>query len=321
MQHEGIRARGNHRLAIIGMALLLGQSASALAQDQPAFTTTPLSPTVSMITGSGGNVAVSAGADGVYVIDDQVKPVADSLLAQIRTISEQPIRFVINTHYHGDHVGGNETLADTGAVILAHDNVRQRISTEQFSEFFNATTEPWPAGALPVVTFSESITLHLNGEPATVRHVPRGHTDGDAIVYFPVSNVIHMGDIFFHGLYPFIDLDGGGSAQGLVAAVEHALQMINDDTQVIPGHGALATTADLRAYRDFLTAAIDQVRPLVDQGKTLEEAIEARPTAAWDDALGKTWITPAQFVTFIYNSLKDVPTFTRNALNSAASTD
>jgi len=263
-----------------------------------------------MLEGSGGNVAVSAGEDGVYIVDDQVKPITGQLLEEIRKISNRPIRFVINTHYHGDHVGGNEAIAGDGAVIIAHDNVYRRMGSEQFSHFGNATTEPWPLGALPVVTFSEHVTLHLNGEDVTAYHVANGHTDGDAIIYFPVSNVIHMGDIFFNGLYPFIDLDGGGTVQGVLKAVDMALGLCNEDTRIIPGHGPLATPEGLAAYRKFLMQASDNVQVLIDQGRTLEQAIAARPTASWDDTLGKTWITPAQLVTFIYNSLSGVREFT-----------
>ena len=137
---------------------------------------------------------------------------SDQLLAAIREIDERPVRFVINTHYHGDHVGGNETIGGAGAVIIAHDNIRKRMSTDQFNHFWDSTTPAWPADALPVVTFNDRVTLHLNGEPVTAYHTPRGHTDGDAIIHFPQSDILHMGDVFFHGLYPFIDLDGGAQA-------------------------------------------------------------------------------------------------------------
>jgi len=281
------------------------------AQEKPVeFVATPLSGTVTMLRGSGGNVAVSSGEDGVFIIDDQVKPITSLLLEEIHKISDRPIRFVINTHYHGDHVGGNEAVAGDGAVIIAHDNVYRRMSTEQFSRFSNESTEPWPLGALPVITFSDRVTLHLNGEDVTAYHVANGHTDGDAIIHFPVSNVIHMGDIYFNGLYPFIDLDGGGSVQGMLKAADLAMSLCNEDTRIIPGHGPLASPAELAGYRSFLIKASDNVRELIGQGKTLEQSIAARPTAQWDDELGNTWITPAQFVTFIYNSLKGIGEFT-----------
>ncbi|MGH8035185.1 MAG: MBL fold metallo-hydrolase, partial [Lysobacterales bacterium] len=260
----------------------------ALSQEKKVeFIATPLSGTVTMLTGSGGNVGISAGEDGVYIVDDQVKPITDQLLEAIRKVSDKPIRFVINTHYHGDHAGGNELIGGTGAIIIAHENVYRRMSTEQFSKFMKESTAPWPAGALPVITFSDQATLHLNGEAATVYHVANGHTDGDAIVHFPVSNVIHMGDIYFNGLYPFIDLDAGGTLQGMLEAVNFALRLTNEDTRIIPGHGPLATANDLIAYRDFLVQSRDRVQILIDQDKSLEETIAATPTAQWDAALGQ----------------------------------
>ena len=287
-------------------------STSALAQNEAVeYIATPLSGTLTMIKGRGGNIAVSAGEDGLYIIDDQLEPLTDQLLAAISKISDQPIRFVINTHYHGDHVGGNEQIGKAGAVIIAHDNIHKRMSSDQFSHFWNKTTPAWPAGSLPVISFNDRVTLRFNGEEATVYHVPNGHTDGDSIVHFPASNVIHMGDIYFNGLYPFIDLDGGGGIQGMIAGTELALSMADAETQIIPGHGPLSDRKSLVQYQDFLLRARDNVQALVDQDKSLEQAIEARPTAEWDALLGEVWITPDQLVTFIYNSLKGIHHFTR----------
>lgn len=281
------------------------------AQDEPVeYMTTQLSDTVTMVKGRGGNIAVSAGADGVFIIDDQLKPLTDQLLGAIRAIDERPVRFVINTHYHGDHVGGNETLGKAGSVIIAHDSIRQRMSTDQFNHFFNETTPAYPPESLPVVTFNDRVTLHLNGESVAVHHVPRGHTDGDSIVHFPASNVLHMGDIFFKGLYPYIDLDGGGSIQGMIAAVELGLSLADGDTRIVPGHGTLSNRAELQAYRDFLAKARDNVQAQLDRGLDLEQTIAAKPTAEWDETLGGIWIKPEQFVTFIYNSLAGIGHYT-----------
>jgi glyoxylase-like metal-dependent hydrolase (beta-lactamase superfamily II) len=266
-----------------------------------------------MLKGRGGNIAVSAGADGVFIIDDQLEPLTEQLLAAIRQIDERPVRFVINTHYHGDHVGGNEALGQAGSVIIAHDNIHRRMSSDQFNHFFDDTTPAWPADALPVVTFNDKVTLHLNGEPVTAHHVPRGHTDGDSIVHFPQSNVLHMGDIFFNGLYPYIDLDGGGSIQGMIAAVDAGITLADENTKVIPGHGPMSDRAGLIEYRGFLIEARDKVQALVDEGRSLEEAIAAKPTAKWDAALGGVWITPDQLTTFIYNSLTGVDHYTAPA--------
>ena len=307
MQHSRLRPF----LAGAFAALAAFFTPVSFAQEQAVeYIATPLSSTVTMIKGKGGNIAVSSGKDGVFIIDDQLKPLTDQLLASIAKVSEQPIRFVINTHYHGDHVGGNETLGAAGSVIIAHDNIRKRMTSEQFSNFMNSTTPAWPKDSLPVVTFNDQVTLHLNGEAVTVTHVPRGHTDGDSIVHFPDSNVLHMGDIFFNGLYPYIDLDGGGSIQGMIAAVELGIGMANAETRIIPGHGPLSDLNGMREYHAFLIKARDNVQALIDQGMSLEQAIEAKPTAEWDETLGKVWITPEQLVTFIYNSLTGVDHFT-----------
>jgi cyclase len=297
--------------ALLLVAVLFASINGTSAQEKSVeFTTFQLSDTVYMLKGRGGNVGISTGEDGLYIIDDQVKPVTTQLLQAIRKISKEPIRFVINTHYHADHVGGNEAIGAAGAVIIAHDNIRKRMTTEQVSIFMNNTTPPYPKGALPVVTFNDRMSLHLNGETATAYYVAEGHTDGDAIIHFPESNVIHMGDMYFNGLYPYVDLDAGGAMQGLVAAVDLALSMADESTRIIPGHGPLAVTEDLKGYRDFLIKAGANVQELIDQGMDLQQIIAAEPTKEWDETLGKTWITPAQFVTFIYNSLKGIHHFT-----------
>jgi len=289
------------------------------AQDEPVeYVPTKLSDTVTMLKGKGGNMAVSSGTDGVFIIDDQLKPLTDQLQAALRKIDDRPVRFVINTHYHGDHVGGNEALGKTGSVIIAHDNIRRRMSTDQFTHFFNDTTPAYPSASLPVVTFNDRVSLHLNGESVAVHHVPRGHTDGDSIVHFPGSNVLHMGDIYFNGLYPYVDLDGGGTIQGMIAAVELGLGLADEQTRIIPGHGALSNRAELQDYHDFLAKARDNVQTLVDQGLDLEQAIAAKPTSEWDEALGGVWIKPEQFVTFIFNSLTGVDHYTAPATQETA---
>jgi glyoxylase-like metal-dependent hydrolase (beta-lactamase superfamily II) len=293
------------------LTTLLAATSSVPAQENEVeFKSFQLSDTVYMLKGAGGNVGISAGDDGLYIIDDQVKPVTAQLLDAIKEISDAPIRFVINTHYHYDHTGGNETLGGQGTVIIAHDNIRSRMNSEQVNIFLGSTTAAYPAPALPVLTFNDQISLHLNGESATAYYVANGHTDGDSIIHFPVSNVIHMGDMHFNGLYPFIDLDAGGSIQGMIAAAELGLSLANESTHIIPGHGPLATVEDLENYRAFLAKATANVQQLIDQGLDLQQAIAAEPTKEWDESLGKAWITPAQFVTFIYNSLKGIHHYT-----------
>jgi glyoxylase-like metal-dependent hydrolase (beta-lactamase superfamily II) len=214
-----------------------------------------------------------------------------------------------NTHFHCDHTGGNETIGKSGVVIIAHDNIYQRMSTEQVSVFRNSTTAPYARPALPVVTFSDRLSLHFNGETATAYHVPNGHTDGDSIIHFPASSVIHMGDMFFNGLYPYVDLEAGGSIEGIIAATELALSLSDETTRIIPGHGPLALAEDLKFYGEYLMQATENVQVLIDGGMNLNQIIAAMPTAEWDDPLGEILITPAQLVIFIYNSLESIHSY------------
>ena len=297
--------------SLLLIAILFASINSLSAQDKPVeFTTFQLSDTVYMLKGRGGNVGISTGEDGLYIIDDQVRPVTAGLLQAIRKISNKPVRFVLNTHYHADHTGGNETIGSAGAVIIAHDNIRKRMTTEQISIFMQNTTPPYPEAALPILTFNDRMSLHLNGETATAYYVANGHTDGDSIIHFPASNVIHMGDMYFNTLYPYIDLDAGGSVQGIIVASDLALSLADESTRIIPGHGPLAMTEDLKIYRDYLVKATANVQELIDMDMDLQQIIAAEPTKEWDETLGKTWITPAQFVTFIYNSLNGIHQYT-----------
>lgn len=297
------------RLPIV-IALLWAGSQPLPAQESIEYQKQALTPAITMISARGGNIAVSAGDDGVFLIDDQMKPFSEELLTTIREISDAPIRFVINTHYHFDHTGGNEVMDGEGAVIVAHDKLRERMTVDVFNPILRQTFPAAAPNELPDLTFSDRVTLHLNGEAVTAHHVPRGHTDGDAIVHFTGSNVLHMGDIYFNGLYPFIDLDAGGTIQGTISAVDKGLELADENTKVIPGHGPLASRQDLQTYGDFLVSARDRVQALIDSGSSLEQAIVARPTSEWDATLGAVWITPEQFVTFIYNSLVGVDHYT-----------
>ncbi|GAB4197644.1 MAG: MBL fold metallo-hydrolase [Wenzhouxiangellaceae bacterium] len=258
---------------------------------------------VSMLTGRGGNVAVAAGADGVFLIDDQYAPLSDKIIAAVRQISDQPIRYIINTHWHHDHTGGNENFAAHDVAIIAHDNVRERLRKGQLIEFVQRQLEPAPAAALPVLTFNDEMSLHLNGESVRIHHIPHGHTDGDAIVHFPASNVIHMGDLFFNGGYPFIDLSSGGHIDGVIKGAAMALELADADTRIIPGHGPLAGRDDLQAYHDMLTQVRDAVALHVSKGDDLATTLAAQPTAALDADWGQGYIEGEQLLEFVWQSL------------------
>ncbi len=280
-------------LAVI--TLLFGQ---ALAQnfDKAEIKTEKLSATTYVMVGAGGNLGVSIGDDAVFVIDDQYAPMTAKILAAVKTLTDKPIQFVLNTHWHSDHTGGNENFGKAGSLIVAHENVRKRLSTDQFIQLFRSQVPASPKAALPVVTFTSDLTFHLNGDEIFVFHVPRAHTDGDALVYFRNSNVIHMGDTFFNGMYPFIDTSSGGTPDGVIAAADRALALADDKTRIIPGHGPVCGKADLKVYRDMLATVNGRVKAMMKEGKTREEIAAAKPSAEFDEKWGKAFINPGRFV-------------------------
>ncbi len=256
-----------------------------------------------MLTGNGGNVGVSVGDDGVAIIDDQYAPLAPKIVAALQKLSNKPVRFVVNTHWHGDHTGGNEAFGKAGSIIVSHGNVRRRMGVEQVSGIFGKVPAS-PVAALPIVTFDRAVTLHWNGEDLEVIHVPNAHTDGDAIIRFRKSNVVHMGDIFFNYWYPFIDTGSGGSVNGVVSAVDAVLASIDEKTKIIPGHGALATKADLVTYRDMLVTVRDRITKLIEEGRTKEEVVAAKPSREFDDKWGDKFLKPDQWVGLLYDDLR-----------------
>jgi len=283
-------------------ALLLLTPAPSLAQQQPPpvpVRVEQLAPGVAVLFGRGGNIGLSHGADGNVLIDDQYAPMTENVAAAVRAIDPDPIRFVINTHWHGDHTGGNENLGRAGTVIVAHDNVRLRMTMEQVVR--GERVPPSPAGALPVVTFSENLTFHLNGDDIRAIHVHHAHTDGDSLIYWARANVLHMGDTWFNGMLPFIDLDSGGSIDGAIAAVEAGLALANDRTRIIPGHGPVGGRADLAAYRDMLRSVRDQVSRAIGARRTLAQ-IQAMRIA---DRHGRpnAFISPESFIETVHRSL------------------
>lgn len=289
--------------------MLAALSLAANAQQQRNFDatvikTTRLTDTLYMLEGEGGNIGVSAGEDGIMVIDDQFAPLSAKILAAIRAISDQPIRFVLNTHVHGDHVGGNANMAKEGAVIFAHDNVRKRMSVLQFNEYIKRNVPPYPKAALPVITFADTVTFHFNGDDVTVLHTPPSHTDGDAIVHFAKGNVLHMGDVYASTRYPNIDTESGGSLLGFAPAVDMALKRIDDSTQVIAGHGPLSNKKELAEFRRVMDTIAKRAAKLFKAGRTKQQMVDAKPTRDFDAQWNRnTPRTPDQYVETMYYDL------------------
>jgi cyclase len=293
------------------IAMLLGVGVAS-AQPKQDFSkveikSTKLAEGVFMVEGAGGNLGLALGKDGAILIDDQFAPLSPKILAATKKLGAKGIKFVINTHWHGDHTGGNENLGKAGAVLVAHENVRKRMSSEQFIELMNTKVPAAPAGALPVVTFSSDVTFHLNGDDVHVIHVDPAHTDGDSIVHLAKANVIHMGDTMMTISYPFVDVSSGGRFAGFIAAADKALALANDTTKIIPGHGPMTDRAGLQAWRDMLVAIRDGVSKLVVAGKTLEQVQAATPTQAWDAQWGQKFIKPEVLVGVVYRELKAKP--------------
>ena len=274
------------KTAFAAIALAAGAAlAPAWPQDfsKVEIKTTKLAETVYMLTGAGGNIGVSAGGDTVFIVDDQYAPLTPKISEAIAKITPKPVQFVLNTHWHGDHTGGNENLGKQGAIIFSHENARKRLSSDQFIDLLKMKEAPSPKVALPVVTFTDSISFHLNGEEIRVFHVPRAHTDGDAIVHFTGSDVVHTGDVFWNGIYPFVDYSSGGSITGTIAACDKVLAMVTDRTRIIPGHGPLGTRAELQAYRDMLATISERVRQALNEGKTDDEIVKLGLTHEYDE--------------------------------------
>ena len=290
-------------VALAAAALSFGAFAQQRNFDAVQIKTTKVAEGVYMLEGEGGNIGVSSGEDGVYLIDDQFAPLTPKIVAAVKAISDKPIRFLMNTHWHGDHVGGNENLGKAGVVIIAHDNVYKRMSVGGAITALKQNYAPAPRAALPVITFNQTATFRMNGDDVTSTHLPPAHTDGDSFVRFTKANVIHTGDVFAAYRYPFIDPESGGSVKGVLRAIELMLPLIDDNTKVIPGHGGLSSKKDVLAYRKMISTAISKIEPMVKSGKTLQQVIDAKPLREFDGEWGK-FRKPEAFVEIVYNGLR-----------------
>ena len=268
---------------LLRFAVVAALSVPVILPAQPGLDTVqirtqPLAAGVYVLFGSGGNIGLAVGDAAVFVIDDQFAPLTPKILAAIAALTPKPVKFVVNTHWHFDHTGGNENLGKAGALIVAHDNVRKRMSTDQFIEAINRREPAAPKGALPVVTFTDAVTFHLNGDDIVVTHVAPAHTDGDALVYFTKANVLHMGDVFNMAGLPFVDRSSGGSLHGVIAAAEQVLGFVTADTKIVPGHGRVVGRTELEAWHRMLVSLRDQVKAEIAAGKTVEQVLAAKLT-------------------------------------------
>jgi glyoxylase-like metal-dependent hydrolase (beta-lactamase superfamily II) len=265
--------------------------------------TVSIAPGIYMLVGRGGNIGLSVGVDGAAIIDDQFADMVPKIRAAVALLSEQPVKFVINTHLHGDHTGGNDAFGKSGAVIIAQDNVRKRLGAPQVNAA-GATGEPRAREALPVVTFADSATLHFNDEDLEFTHLPNAHTETDIVVRFRKANVLHMGDTFTGG-FPFIDGSNGGTLDGFIRANETVLASVDDNTKIIRGHGPLGNKAELAAYHDMLVTVRDRVAKLVKAGKTQDQVLEARPTKEFEEKYGGANFNAAQWIGRAYVDQKE----------------
>jgi glyoxylase-like metal-dependent hydrolase (beta-lactamase superfamily II) len=283
---------------LLAALLLQGWACGAADQDfsKVEIKVTKVSGTVYMLQGSGGNIGVSVGEDGIVLVDDQFAPLAPKIKEALKGITDKPVKFVLNTHFHGDHTGGNAQFS-AEATIIAHENVRKRL--QEGGPVGGNQVPPAPKEALPVITFNDRATVHLNGEDIRAIHFPNGHTDGDSVIFFPKSNVVHMGDDFVTYGFPFVDTQNGGSVSGMIAGVEKVLSMTSPDVKIIPGHGPLSTPADVRKFIDMLKGTRDLVAQAVKEGKTTDQMKQEQLLAKYQD-LGKGFIKTDAWIDVLY---------------------
>lgn len=296
------------RRLLLPLVLLFGFSSLATAGphfDKVKLSLTRVSGSVYLLQGQGGNIAVSVGPDGLLMVDDQFLPLAQRIQGKLGALKSGTVRFVLNTHWHGDHTGGNPHFGK-GAVIVAHRNVRKRLSKDQLIPFLKRTVKALPKVGLPVITFTRSLSVHFNAEEIAVRHVPHAHTDGDSVVFFRTSKVVHVGDLFFVGMFPFVDVDSGGSVQGLLVAVKALLKEIPGDYQIIPGHGPLTDLKAFRAYHEMLRATVAHVRKGMAAKKSLAQLQKAGLPARFKKWQG-SFISEKAWISTIHRSYQRRP--------------
>ena len=260
-------------IAAIGLTC----SVNAFAQEDAKIEATQVRGGIYMLTGQGGNIGLFIGDDGSFMIDDQFAPLTDKIIAAVRSVGGDTPKYLINTHFHGDHTGGNENLGKAGTLIMSHHEVRERLVNGYFIGAFGMKSPPAGDAALPTLTYADNLHLHINDDTVRVIHVPSAHTDGDSFVVFEKANVVHAGDLVFNGFYPFVDGANGGSVRGMIAGVDRILALTNDDSKIIPGHGPLASRTDLQAYRDMLATAYERLLKLKNEGLSAEDAIVNKP--------------------------------------------
>lgn len=292
------------KLAGVAVCLVLLAGVAA-AQDRDfskvEVKVTKVAGTVYMLVGAGGNIGVSVGEDGIVVVDDQFAPLAPKIQAALQGITDKPVRFILNTHYHGDHTGGNADFSKLGTLV-AQENVRKRLAEGSEIKRFGKTP-PAPKEALPIITFEHDVSIHLNGEDVRAIHFPHGHTDGDSVIFFPQSNVVHMGDDFVTYGFPFVDIENGGSVSGMVAGVEKVLAMTKPDTKIIPGHGPLSTPDDVRKFIAMITETRAAVAAAVKKHKTVEQMKQEKLLAKWDADYGKGFIKADDWIDALYDDV------------------
>lgn len=292
-----------NKLLLPTLVLLFTISIHAQQRDfsQVQIKATKVAGNVYMLEGSGGNIGVSVGEDGILIVDDQFAPLADKIRAALKELGDKKLRFILNTHWHGDHTGGNVAFGPE-APIIAHENVRKRMATEQKSEFFKSTTPASPKEALPVITFDQTLSVHFNGEEIRAIHFPQGHTDGDSVIFFTSSNVVHLGDDFFAGRFPFVDLESGGSVEGLAKNIGEIVDKIPAGAKLIPGHGPISTIDDLKAYHRMLLETTGIVREKIAAGKTMDQIKSEGLPDEWKP-WGVGFIKTDRWLETVYRSL------------------